>query len=142
MVEEGISRASPILGLRPRTTTTPNRRSILANATTTASTSFDENCITRRSNHLMDCQPPRLRPIVRGNPALYASPLHRNVRQRRFHRLVSHLRTRATNIRRHIPQVNDVNDIDKWSRVCFPVLFILFNATYWPYYISRPQSSS
>lgn len=135
-----MGRASPILGLRPHTIT---RRSILANATTTtANTSLDENCITHRTNHVPDSQPPRLRPLVRGNPALYSAPLHRTTRQHRFHRFVNHLRTRASNIRRRIPQVNDVNDIDKWSRVCFPVLFILFNATYWPYYISRPQSSN
>ncbi|CAF4468028.1 unnamed protein product, partial [Adineta steineri] len=36
----------------------------------------------------------------------------------------------------------DVKDVDRWSRVCFPVLFLLFNAAYWPYYIVRPQTST
>ncbi|CAF2487384.1 unnamed protein product [Rotaria sp. Silwood2] len=134
LVEEGAGRASPILGLRPHTAI--NRR------LTTATTSFDENCITRRNNLTVDNQPPRIRPILRGNPGLYSSSLNRNPRQQRMNRLLNHLRTRVISIRQHIPHVQDVNDIDKWSRLCFPILFILFNAIYWPYYIARPQTSN
>jgi hypothetical protein len=104
-----------------------------------ATTSFDENCVTRRSNHVIDTQPPRIRPILRGNPALYPS---RNPRQLRINRLLNRVRTRASNIRRYMPHVQDVNEIDKWSRLCFPTLFLLFNAAYWPYYMIRPQTSS
>lgn len=106
----------------------------------TTTTSFDENCLIRRSNHLTDIQPPRIRAMGRGNPGLYSSPLHRNPRQQRMNRIFNQIRTRASNIRQHIPHVQDVNDIDKWSRLCFPILFILFNASYWPYYIARPQT--
>ncbi len=127
-MEEGGGRASPILSLRS------TRR------TTTATTSLDENCLTQRSNHIIDTQPPRIRPILRGNPGFYSSPLHRNPRQQRINRFLNQIRTRASNIRQHIPHVHDVNDIDKWSRLCFPILFILFNASYWPYYIARPQT--
>jgi gamma-aminobutyric acid receptor subunit beta len=136
LVEEGGNRASPIIGLRANTLV--NRRSILSSATT----SFDETCLARRNNHMNDSQPPRIRSMARSNPASYPSSYNRNHRQHRVHRLLSQIRTRASNLRHHIPHVQDVNDIDKWSRLCFPILFILFNATYWPYYMARPQSST
>lgn len=137
MIEQGNEgRASPLIGLR---SSMMYRRRSTGPLTTT---SFEENCFIRRSNHLVDSQPPRIRPILRGTTSLYSSPVNRNARQKRIHRLFTSIRTRASNIRQHIPQVNDVNEIDKWSRLCFPILFLLFNASYWPYYIARPQSSS
>jgi gamma-aminobutyric acid receptor subunit beta len=77
---------------------------------------------------------------VRGNPALYPSLSNRIPRQRRHRRLLNYLRTRATNVHCPLLHVHDVNNIDKWSRLCFPILFLLFNAAYWPYYIVRPQT--
>ncbi len=88
---------------------------------------------------MIDTQPPRLRPLVKGNPAIDPATYNRSLRPRRSRRLLNYLRTRATNFRRSIPHVQDVNDIDRWPRLCFPILFILFNAAYWPYYIARPQ---
>uniref|UniRef100_A0A669PKX5 GBRB1 protein n=1 Tax=Phasianus colchicus TaxID=9054 RepID=A0A669PKX5_PHACC len=46
-----------------------------------------------------------------------------------------HLRRRASQIRVKIPDLTDVNSIDKWSRMVFPVTFILFNVVYWLYYV-------
>ena len=126
LVEEGASgRISPIFGLR-------------SNLNHRTTTSFDENCVTQRNHRAIDNQPPRIRPL---GPLLYSSPVNRNIRQQRFQRFVNRLRTRAEYIRQHIPHIQDVNDIDKWSRLCFPILFILFNAAYWPYYIVRPQTN-
>ncbi|CAF0784992.1 unnamed protein product [Adineta steineri] len=134
LIEEGSNRASPIFGLRPNA---------LTNHRTTTTTSLDETSLTRRNNnHTIETQLPRIRPLLRGNVGLYSSSLNRNPRQQRINRLLNHLRTRALNIRQHIPRLQDVNDIDKWSRLCFPILFILFNAAYWPYYIARPQTSN
>jgi len=33
-----------------------------------------------------------------------------------------------------MPQVKDVNNIDKYSRLVFPLLFVIFNVWYWSYY--------
>ncbi len=131
LVEIEPDRASPIIGLRSHTSI--NRRKI------TTTTSFDENC---QSNHIIDTQPPRIRPLVKGNPALNPLTYNRRPRPRRSRRLINYLRTRATNIHNSIADVHDVSNIDRWSRLCFPVLFILFNAAYWPYYIVRPQTFS
>jgi hypothetical protein len=89
---------------------------------------------------VINTQPPRIRPLVKGNPALYPSTYNRRSRPRQTRRVLNYLRTSAINLRRSIPHVEDVNDIDRWSRLCFPILFILFNAAYWPYYIVRSET--
>jgi len=34
-----------------------------------------------------------------------------------------------------IPKIKDVNVIDKYSRLIFPVSFLLFNVAYWCFYV-------
>lgn len=41
----------------------------------------------------------------------------------------------ASVIRASIPKIKDVNIIDKYSRVIFPVAFLIFNAGYWGFYV-------
>ncbi|TNN39158.1 Gamma-aminobutyric acid receptor subunit beta-2 [Liparis tanakae] len=48
----------------------------------------------------------------------------------------SRLRRRASQLKINIPDLTDVNSIDKWSRVIFPTVFSLFNIIYWLYYVN------
>ncbi|XP_049865318.1 gamma-aminobutyric acid receptor subunit beta-like [Pectinophora gossypiella] len=45
------------------------------------------------------------------------------------------LRRGATVIKASMPKIRDVNVIDTYSRVIFPVCFLIFNAVYWVFYI-------
>lgn len=45
------------------------------------------------------------------------------------------LKKGASAIKASMPKIKDVNIIDKYSRVVFPVSFILFNAVYWIFYV-------
>lgn len=48
----------------------------------------------------------------------------------------SRLRRRASQLKITIPDLTDVNSIDKWSRVIFPTVFSFFNIVYWLYYVN------
>uniref|UniRef100_A0A1I8IKY9 Gamma-aminobutyric acid receptor subunit beta-like n=3 Tax=Macrostomum lignano TaxID=282301 RepID=A0A1I8IKY9_9PLAT len=54
---------------------------------------------------------------------------------KRRYRLMSNIRQRAKHIRNQIPRIKDVNKIDKYSRLAFPSLFVLFNLCYWCFYL-------
>lgn len=44
------------------------------------------------------------------------------------------LKRGASAIKASMPKIKDVNIIDKYSRIIFPVSFMLFNAVYWIFY--------
>uniref|UniRef100_A0AAY5K346 Gamma-aminobutyric acid type A receptor beta2 subunit n=1 Tax=Esox lucius TaxID=8010 RepID=A0AAY5K346_ESOLU len=60
----------------------------------------------------------------------------RNTLERHVPQKKSRLRRRASQLKINIPDLTDVNSIDKWSRMIFPTVFSLFNIIYWLYYVN------
>ncbi|XP_056450399.1 gamma-aminobutyric acid receptor subunit beta-2 isoform X2 [Gadus chalcogrammus] len=60
----------------------------------------------------------------------------RNALERHVTQKKSRLRRRASQLKINIPDLTDVNSIDKWSRIIFPTVFSLFNIIYWLYYVN------
>lgn len=52
------------------------------------------------------------------------------------HAKKNHLRRRSSQLKIKIPDLTDVNAIDRWSRLIFPITFSLFNLIYWLYYVN------
>ncbi|XP_039666020.1 gamma-aminobutyric acid receptor subunit beta-3 isoform X5 [Perca fluviatilis] len=55
---------------------------------------------------------------------------------RNTHGKRSRLRRRSSQLKIKIPDLTDVNTIDRWSRIIFPFSFCLFNVIYWLYYVN------
>ncbi|XP_023269056.1 gamma-aminobutyric acid receptor subunit beta-3 isoform X4 [Seriola lalandi dorsalis] len=55
---------------------------------------------------------------------------------RNAHLKKTRLRRRSSQLKIKIPDLTDVNAIDRWSRIIFPSAFSLFNLIYWLYYIN------
>ncbi len=50
-------------------------------------------------------------------------------------RLINSLKKGTSTIKTALPRIKDVNIIDKYSRVVFPVSFLVFNIAYWCFYV-------
>lgn len=50
-------------------------------------------------------------------------------------RLLHAFKRGASVIKASMPKIKDVNIIDKYSRVVFPVSFLMFNLGYWVFYV-------
>ncbi|XP_034438914.1 gamma-aminobutyric acid receptor subunit beta-3 isoform X2 [Hippoglossus hippoglossus] len=55
---------------------------------------------------------------------------------RNAHIKKTRLRRRSSQLKIKIPDLTDVNAIDRWSRIIFPFTFSLFNLIYWLYYVN------
>ncbi|XP_059196470.1 gamma-aminobutyric acid receptor subunit beta-3 isoform X5 [Centropristis striata] len=55
---------------------------------------------------------------------------------RNMHLKKTRLRRRSSQLKIKIPDLTDVNAIDRWSRIIFPFSFSLFNIIYWLYYVN------
>ncbi|CAG9563557.1 unnamed protein product [Danaus chrysippus] len=50
-------------------------------------------------------------------------------------KMIHALKKGATVIKASMPKIRDVNVIDTYSRVIFPICFLIFNSVYWVFYI-------
>ncbi|XP_029641547.1 gamma-aminobutyric acid receptor subunit beta-like [Octopus sinensis] len=114
-------RLSPILGIRN---------------TQNFNIDVEENSNTSPSIHLGSSMPRAAvsrsyigNNLIRRKSASGALPRRR--------KLFTHFRQKAKNIKAKIPRVQDVNTIDKYARLMFPLLFIIFNASYWAFYLMQ-----
>lgn len=55
---------------------------------------------------------------------------------RNTHPKKTRLRRRSSQLKIKIPDLTDVNAIDRWSRIIFPCTFSFFNLIYWLYYVN------
>lgn len=73
----------------------------------------------------------------RKNPYKQQQQHHQQQHQKR---IWNSLRFKAKEIGKIIPSVRDINIIDKYSRLLFPFLFLIFNICYWCFYFFQSSN--
>lgn len=73
----------------------------------------------------------------RGNAVTTTVPAHKYRTHNQHHRprMFHAIRRGASVLRNSIPKIKDVNIIDKYSRMIFPISFLAFNIGYWMFYV-------
>ena len=66
----------------------------------------------------------------------------RNVNNVQKRKILSTVKQKAKNLKPKLPKVRDVNVIDKYARLLFPLLFIVFNISYWGYYLIKQYQNN
>ena len=112
-------RMSPILSLR-------NRQNF----------NFDQEDLQVTPSFRMQTTIPRAAYPIRGGHTQLLRKRNVNNGQKRK-KVLTNLKKRARAFRDKIPSVKDVNKIDKYSRLVFPSLFIVFNVCYWCFYLMQ-----
>lgn len=79
--------------------------------------------------------PPSFRITRSYGTSVRAGLRHRAARNSHRPKMLHALKRGASVIRASIPKIKDVNIIDEYSRVIFPVAFLLFNVGYWVFYV-------
>lgn len=78
--------------------------------------------------------PPSFR-ITRTYGSVRSGLRHRATRNHHRPKMLHALKRGASVLRASIPKIKDVNIIDKYSRIIFPVSFLAFNIGYWVFYV-------
>lgn len=116
-------RMSPILSLRNKA----------ANYNTTG---YEETLHMRSMAAAAGGNMPRVAyPAVRGGQAQVLRRRTNSTNFQKRRRVITSIKRKAKEFRQKIPSVKDVNKIDKYSRLVFPSLFIVFNMCYWCFYL-------
>lgn len=123
---DNSGRMSPILSLRSRTTN--------------YNTDYDNEAVNNMPNFRMQSA---VRHVTYPG-AMMVRGGHGQVLRRRANNLnnlqkrkkvITSIKRKAKEFRQKIPSVKDVNKIDKYARLVFPSLFIVFNVCYWCFYL-------
>ena len=75
------------------------------------------------------------------NPAMDVAGGSHQQRSSEQNRFWKSLRRKAREMKKILPTLEDINLIDKYSRLVFPSLFLLFNVCYWCYYFVQSTYS-
>ena len=66
----------------------------------------------------------------------------RNISNVQRRKILSTVKQKAKNLKPKLPTVSDVNVIDKYARLLFPLLFVVFNISYWGYYLIKQYQNN
>ena len=115
------ARMSPILSLRSKSNFT--------------STDYDDNGIGMPTFRMQTTVPRATYPVMRGGHSQVLRRRHNAANLQKRKKVITSIKNKAREFRHKIPAVKDVNKIDKYARLVFPSLFVVFNICYWCFYL-------
>ena len=87
--------------------------------------------IRNRYSHKVDDPDIKFPPSFRINRRT-GYPTRRHVRKPK---VIQNIRKKVAALKPQLPRIRDVNVIDKYARLVFPLAFCLFNSVYWCFYV-------
>lgn len=96
--------------------------------------------LRRKNKASSNSSDPHYPPSFRRTRTNYSQGFNRKSQERHADRhkkpyVLSSLKRGACLLKKSIPRIKDINKIDKFARVVFPVSFLLFNSIYWCFYV-------